>query len=47
MRLPEVRLSPANSKESQNVVVLPYSYMGELDHRKMMVLPDSLSLTLT
>ena len=35
------RGSPANSKESQEVVVLPDSYMGELDHHKMIVLPDS------
>jgi hypothetical protein len=45
--LPEVRLSPANSKESPNVVGLPDSYMGELDHYKMIVLPDSFSPTLT
>jgi hypothetical protein len=47
MRFPEARLSPANSKYYQKVVVLPDSYLGELDHHKMIVLPDYFFPTLT
>jgi hypothetical protein len=44
--VPIVRLWPAKSKWSQKVGVLPDSYMGELDHHKMVVLPDSFFPTL-
>jgi hypothetical protein len=40
-------LKITNSRESQNVVVLPDWYMGEFDHHRMIVLSDSFFPTFT
>ena len=46
MRFPRIRLSHLDSNWYHRVVALPHSYLGELDHYKMVVLSDSFFPTL-